>query len=158
MSKEQTNAKRFMRSSSSALGRPGDCSFSDSPYDHKGPLPPSSSDFEHYHVVVDSFSRFIQVFPVKSTSALHTIEAMENWILTSGIPQILVYDRGSAFLNIEVTNWATELRITLAPQTDHSPWANGKVEIQNKHSILSSLFVKNWIRLGVIGTKICFCT
>ena len=66
--------------------------------EHKGPLYPSSSDFEHYFVVVDSFSRFIQVYPVKSPSALHTIEAMENWILTFGIPQILVYDRGSAFI------------------------------------------------------------
>ena len=99
---------------------------------HKGPLYPSSSGFEYCLVVVDSFSRFIQIYPVKSTSALHTIEAMENWILTFAIPQILVYDRGSAFINREVTNWATELGITLAPQTDHSPWANGKVEKQNK--------------------------
>ena len=58
---------------------------------------------------------------------------MENWFLVFGIPQILLYDRGSAFINIELTNWATELGITLAPPTDHSPWANGKFEIQNKH-------------------------
>ena len=58
---------------------------------------------------------------------------MENLILTFGIPQILVYDRGSAFIKIEVTNWATELGITLAPKTDHSPWANGKIEKQNNH-------------------------
>ena len=101
--------------------------------DHKGPLYPSSSDFEHWLLVVDSFFQFIQVYPVKSTSALHSIEAMENWILTFGIPQILVYDRGSAFINIEVNNGATELGNNLAPRTDHSPWANGKIEIQNKH-------------------------
>ena len=101
--------------------------------DHKGPLYPRSSDFEHCLVVVGSFSRFIQVYPVKSTSALHTIEGMENWILIFGIHQILVYDRGSAFIYTEVTNWATELGITFAPRTDHSPWAKGKVEIQNKH-------------------------
>ena len=98
-----------------------------------GPLYPNSSSLEHCLVLVDSFSRFIRVYPVKSTSALHTIESMENWILTFGIPQILIYDRSSAFVDIEVTNWATELGITLAPQTDHSPWANGKVEIQNEH-------------------------
>ena len=89
--------------------------------DHKGPLYPSSSGFEHCLVVVDTFSQFIQVYPVKSTSMLHTIEAMENWILTFRIPRLIVYDRGSAFINIEVTNWATELAITLAPRTDHSP-------------------------------------
>ena len=95
--------------------------------DRKGNLYPSSSDFEHCLVVVEYFSRFIQVYPVKRTSALHTNEAMENWISIVGNPQILVYDRGSAFINIEVTNWATELGITLAPRTDHPPWANGKV-------------------------------
>ena len=56
--------------------------------DHKGPLYPRSSNFEHCLVVVDSFSRFIQVYPVKSTSALHTIAAMETWSLIFGIPQL----------------------------------------------------------------------
>ena len=101
--------------------------------DHKGPIRPSSSNYEHCLVVVDSFSRFLQVYPVKSTNAQNTIEAMEKWILVFGIPQILVFDRGSAFINIEFTNWTTEFGITLAPRTAHAPWANGKVEIQNKH-------------------------
>ena len=101
--------------------------------DHKGSLYPSSSGSEPCLIVEDSFFRFIQVYPVKTTSALHAIEAMENWILTFGFPQILLHDRGSAIINIEVTNWATELGITLAPRFDHSPWANGNVEIQNKH-------------------------
>ena len=127
--------------------------------DHKGPLYLSSSVFEHCFGVVDSFSRLIQVYPVKSTSALHTIETMENWILTFGIPQILVYDRRSAFITIEVTYWATELGTSLAPQTDHLPWANSKVEVQNKHLIQNfhHFFVKKWLKLGIIGTKICFC-
>ena len=88
------------------MGRLQDCTFRTVQIDHKGPLYPSSADFEHCFVVVDSFSRFIQVYPAKSTSALHTIEAMENWILTFGISQKLVFDRGSVFINIEVTNFS----------------------------------------------------
>ena len=35
------------------------------------------SDGKHHClVVIDAFSRFIQVYPVKSTDATHTIEAM----------------------------------------------------------------------------------
>ena len=84
---------------------------------------------------------------------MHTIEAMQNWILTFGTPQIIVYDRGSAFINIKVTNWATELGITLAPRTDHSPWANRKVEIQNNYLTLyfchfSSKNGSNWASLA----------
>ena len=69
--------KKIIRSSSSALGRLQDCTFRTVQIDHKGHLYPSSADFELCFVVVDSFSRFIQVYPAKSTSALHTIEAMD---------------------------------------------------------------------------------
>ncbi len=101
--------------------------------DHKGPLNPVSNGYKHCLVIVDSFSRFIQIYPVENTSANGTIDAMEKFILSFGIPQKLVYDRGTAFINSEFTNWAKELGITLAPRTAYSPWTNGKVEIQNKH-------------------------
>ena len=33
--------------------------------DHKGPLNPMSDGKHHYFIVIDAFSRFIQVYPVK---------------------------------------------------------------------------------------------
>ena len=48
--------------------------------DHKGPLSPSSNSNNHCLVVVDAFSRFIGVYPVKDTSAQATITALEKWI------------------------------------------------------------------------------
>ena len=41
--------------------------------DHKGPLRPSSNSNNHCLVVVDAFSRFIGVYPVKDTSAQATV-------------------------------------------------------------------------------------
>ena len=101
--------------------------------DHKGPINPPSNGNKHCLVVIDSFSRYIQVYPVSSTSASETISALEKFFLTFGIPQKLVYDKGSAFMNEEFTSWTHELGITHAPRTAYSPWTNGKVEIQNKH-------------------------
>ena len=101
--------------------------------DHKGPINPPSNGNKHCLVVIDSFSRYIQVYPVPSTSASETISALEKFFLTFGIPQKLVYDKGSAFMNEEFTSWTHELGITHAPRTAYSPWTNGKVEIQNKH-------------------------
>ena len=83
--------------------------------------------------MVDAFSRFIQVYPVASVGAEDTIKAFENFILSFGIPQKLVYDRVWGFMSEEFASWAHELGITHAPRTSHSPWTNGKVEIQNKH-------------------------
>ena len=55
--------------------------------DHKGPLNPSGKGKKHCLVVVDAFSRFVQVYAVKSTSASYTIKALEKFITSFGIPQ-----------------------------------------------------------------------
>ena len=107
----------------------------------------------HCLVVIEAFSRFIQVYPVKSTDATHTIEAMSIFITSFGIPQKLVYDRGTSFKSTDFSNFVLELGITHAPRTKWSPWTNGKVEIQNKH--LSRYFRcylsetgNNWVKLA----------
>ena len=101
--------------------------------DHKGPLRPSSNSNNHCLVVVDAFSRFIGVYPVKDTSAQATITALEKWITSYGIPQKIIHDNGTAFINSDFINWIKEFGITLAPRTTYSPWTNGKVEVQNQH-------------------------
>ena len=97
--------------------------------DHKGPINPPSNGDKHCLVVIDSFSRYIQFYPVSSSSASETISALEKCFLTFGIPQKLEYDKGSAFMNEEFTNWTHELGITHALRTAYSPWTNGKVDI-----------------------------
>ena len=92
--------------------------------------PPSNGE-HHFLVIVDSFSRFFQVYPVRSKDALDTIKALGQFILSFGIPQKRVYDKGSAFMNQDFTSYIHELGITPATRTAYSPWTNGKVEIQN---------------------------
>ena len=73
------------------------------------------------------------VYPVTNTGAQAKIAAVEKRILHFGIPQSIIHDRGTAFLNTDFVNWTKELEITLRPRTAHSPWTNGKVETQNQH-------------------------
>ena len=101
--------------------------------DHKGPLHPPSNLNTHYLLIVDSFSRFLMVYPVINTGAQATIAAVEKWILHFGIPQSEIHDRGTAFLNTDFVDWTKELVFTLRSRTAHSPWTNGKVETQNQH-------------------------
>ena len=101
--------------------------------DHKGPLRPSSNDYLYCLVIVDAFSRFIQVYPTSSQSSQETISCMEQFITAFGIPQQVVHDNGTAFISTDFANWTYELGITLKPRTAYSPWTNGKVEVQNKH-------------------------
>ena len=101
--------------------------------DHKGPLNPPSRGNSHCLLIIDAFSRYLMAYPVRDTGAQSTINAMEKWIMHYGIPQSIIHDRGTAFVNTEFVNWTKELGITLRPRTAHSPWTNGKVETQNQH-------------------------
>ena len=101
--------------------------------DHKGPLHPQSNRNLPCLLVIDAFSRLLMVYPVTNTGAQATISAVERWIHSFGIPQSVVHDRGTAFINTEFINWTKELGITLRPRTAHSPWTNGKIETQNQH-------------------------
>ena len=74
------------------------------------------------------------VYPVRNTTALATRTAVEKWILSFGIPQSIIHDRGTAFINTEFINWTKELGITLRPRTAFSPRTNGKIETQNQHT------------------------
>ena len=45
----------------------------------------------------------------------------------------LVTDRGTEYINKELTNFCTFKGIKHIPRTSHSPWTYGLVESQNKH-------------------------
>ena len=100
--------------------------------DHKGPLHPPSNRNIHCLLVIDAFFRFLMVYPVTNTGNQATISAVENWIDSFGIPQSIVHDRGTAFINTEIIKRTKEVGITLRPRTAHSLWANGKIESQNQ--------------------------
>ena len=102
--------------------------------DHKRLLHPPSNRNLHCLLVTEAFSRFLRFNPVTNTGAQATISAVEKWIHSFGIPQSILHDRGTAFINTEFINWRKELGITLRPRTAHSPWTNGKIETQNQQN------------------------
>ena len=71
----------------------------------------------HILVVIDSFSRFIQVNPVKSTVVTHTIEAMFIFVTCFGIPQKLVYDRGISFMSTDFSTFLLDFGMNHASRT-----------------------------------------
>ena len=81
--------------------------------DHKRPINPTSASNIHCLLIVDAFPRFLMVYPVCNTTAVATFTAVEKWIFSVGIPQSIIDDRGTAFINTEFINWTKGLRITL---------------------------------------------
>ena len=78
-------------------------------FDHKGPLRPLSKGNRFCLVIVDAFSRFIQVYPSKNPEALETVNQLEKFITTFVIPQQIVHDNGNAFFGNDFVHYTNEL-------------------------------------------------
>ena len=93
------------------------------------------SDGKHHClVVIDGFSHFIQVYPVKSTDVTHSIEAMTTFIYSFGIPQKLIYDREISFMSTDFSTFLPEPGITHAPRPKWSPLTNEENEMKKQLS------------------------
>ncbi|KAL0838850.1 hypothetical protein ABMA28_016878 [Loxostege sticticalis] len=65
--------------------------------DHIGPLAETKKKYNYILTIVDGFTKFVWIFPVKSVTAKETIEKMEILQQTFGNPARIVSDRGAAF-------------------------------------------------------------
>ena len=83
-------------------------------------------------VVVDAFSRYIQVQSCKHADSKETINLLEQYTTSFGIPQQIFHDIGSAFISNDFVHWSFELGITLRPRTTYAPWTNGQT-VQKRH-------------------------
>lgn len=101
----------------------------------EAPMPEVSADFfgplddkQYWLVVMDDHSRKPFVLTVKSTSAYHTLPALEQLFSTVGIPSVLKTDNGAPFQSSHMKEFAGRLGFTHRRVTPAWPRANGEVE------------------------------
>jgi hypothetical protein len=103
--------------------------------DSVGPLPADHLGNQYVLVVIDCFTRWVQLYPLQSVSALPTAVALLNWVSNYSAPSFLRSDGGSQFVNeviYELTQlMGTEQSVTLA----YSHEENGLVERANRTMI-----------------------
>jgi len=113
--------------------------------DYTGPV-----NNQMLYVVVDSFSKWIEVLPVKTASASVTIEKVHAFFATHGIPETIVSDNGTHFVNALMKQFlkANGVRhITAAP---YHPSSNGLAE----QAIQTCKAAINKMSSGTLETKI----
>ena len=79
-------------------------------------------------VIVDIYSKWLEVFDVASASSPNTIEKLRKAFSTHGIPEVIVSDNGSAFTSQEFSDFCSKndiLHVTSAP---YHPSSNGPAE------------------------------
>ena len=102
-------------------------------FDTKGPTSPSLEGNSYKMVIVDAFTHYVALNPALHCNAYYPFTTFyEHWIAKLGLPEILVTDNGTEFINNVIITKCHLYNIKLTPRTSHAPWTNGLVEGMNR--------------------------
>jgi hypothetical protein len=97
-----------------------------------GPMPMSDEGYLHLLVIIDNFSRYVELYPLRDLSATTAARAIVEHIGRHGCPNLIQFDNGSQFCNEIISDTikiiGTESIRTLA----YSKEENAIVERSNK--------------------------
>ncbi len=100
--------------------------------DSIGPLPSDQYGNVHILVVIDNFTRFVELYAIPDVSAVHAARSLLSHIGRYGAPEQLHSDRGTQFVNETITELlkliGTEHVLSLADSKEE----NGLVERANR--------------------------
>ena len=83
--------------------------------------------------IVDAFTRYVALNPVPHCNAYFGYTTLfEHWIAKFGLPEILVTDNGTEFINKEIITLCHLSKIKHKTRTSQSPWTNRLVEGMNR--------------------------
>ena len=81
-----------------------------------------------YIVVIDYFSRYIEVANLSSTTTAHVTEKLKSIFGCHGVPDTLVTDNGPQFSAAEFAAFASEYGFTHTTSSPRYPQSNGEAE------------------------------
>lgn len=100
--------------------------------DFIGPFPRSKSGFVYIFVVVDSFSKFVHIHPMRTATAKGIISFLEKSIfLIFGVPDKIISDNGSQFTSREYKSFLKTYNVDPRFVSRYHPQANA-AEAANK--------------------------
>ncbi|XP_058816749.1 uncharacterized protein K02A2.6-like [Topomyia yanbarensis] len=112
--------------------------------DFVGPLPSG----HNLLVIVDYFTRFIEVIVMKQITAPLTVKAFHETFCRFGFPETLKTDNGPQFISGKLKRFCDQYGIQLRKTTPYWPQANGEVERINgmikKHLRISQEEQTDW--------------
>lgn len=110
--------------------------------DHCGPFPISKKKNCHILVIIDAFTKFIYIKPVKNTKSSTTIQVFTEYFSLFGVPRRIISDRGTSFTSKEFSNFINGRGIKHILNAVASPRANGQVERYNR-TIVNAITAAN---------------
>ncbi|GFU54031.1 hypothetical protein TNCV_1720271 [Trichonephila clavipes] len=96
--------------------------------DFIGPLPSTNKSYQHIFTVVDAFTKFTWLYPVKTVPAESALEKLKQQQKTFGNPIRIISDRDSAFTSKLFNDYCDEENIQHLQIETGVPQGNGQVE------------------------------
>ena len=81
-----------------------------------------------YVVLVDYYSRYIEIQKLQSTTAASVITALKAVFFRHGVPAVLMSDNGPQFLSREMSEFSDFYGFTHITSSQHYPQSNGQAE------------------------------
>ena len=97
------------------------------------PLERVHVDFFHFNgetffLIVDSYSKFLEVVLMKKTDAKHVIAELQKFFVVYGLPKMMVSDNGPPFNSFEFNEFCKLHNIELKHSPAYHPQSNGLAE------------------------------
>lgn len=106
--------------------------------DHLGPFIKSKKGNSYLLVVVDGFTKYIIIKPVRDTKSATTIKVFKEFVGYFGVPTRLITDKGTSFTSGMFKEFVVSHGIKHIMNAVATPRANGQVERFNR-TILDAL-------------------
>lgn len=100
--------------------------------DHYGPINSKDTKYRHVLVIIDAFTKFVRLYPAKTTASKEAITALKDYFRAYSRPKLIVSDRGTCFTSNEFELFLETNNIQHVKIATNSPQGNGQVEIVNK--------------------------
>lgn len=100
--------------------------------DHLGPLEKTGNRNKFIFVVIDAFTKFVKLYPCRSTKTEEVIKHLRNYFQTYSKPRKIISDRGTSFTSAAFKHFLEDESVNLVLVAAGTPRANGQVEIVNK--------------------------
>ncbi|KAL4096411.1 hypothetical protein QTP88_021373 [Uroleucon formosanum] len=100
--------------------------------DHLGPFETSTKSNKYLLVVADNLTKYIHLYPCRSTDTAGVIRSLTKFCNERGMPERIISDRGSCFTANAFQTFCQTRGIKHTLNSTRHPQANGQVERANR--------------------------
>lgn len=108
--------------------------------DHLGPKASTKKNYRYILTIIDAFTKFVWIFPVKSTTSDETVKKLRMVTALFGNPSRVITDKGTAFTSTTFEKYCEDEGISVVHTTTGVARGNGQVE--RIHRVILSVLAK----------------